>query len=48
MFEIVGGSAILYLMLCLIPPVIATAVGAPFPKLLALWMLLTGWTIPDT
>jgi len=42
--EYLGGFAILYVLLCLIPPAIAAGVGSPFPKALFFWMLLTGWS----
>lgn len=43
MSELFGGFAILYVLLCLIPSLVATGTGSPFPKALFVWMLLTGW-----
>jgi hypothetical protein len=41
--DLLGGFAFLYALICLVPPAIAKATGAPFPLALFVWMLLTGW-----
>lgn len=43
MTDLLGGFAILYLLVCLIPPAIAVGAGSPFPRALFVWMLLTAW-----
>lgn len=44
MLDLLGGFAILYLLLCLIPSAIGAALGCPYPKFLYIWMVLTGWS----
>lgn len=43
MTDLFGGFAILYLLVCLIPPAIAAGAGSPFAKGLFVWMLFTAW-----